>query len=774
MNSYRLVFGLVATVSLAGCGDDNDNTIIPEEGVNVILEENFTNVENGQLPEGWDLVTNLGEAYVKDGYFYVDGTVDNYTATAVELPQELSGYGNYKVTVNFTIPEANNSSRWAGFKYRILGSDPYYQMAIRQAATNNNGTELAARYQNEWTILDTSAFNQDIDPEQIYTVEIITHGDRVQQKLNGQLLHDNAILPVMGNIGFQAAGSVLKIQDVKITEQTETLPKLEQIYSVNEPETEIAMAPSVIGTDFSSLDSLNHFSGSNAYLKLDSSLGVYSQNGAYLSTLEQLLAAELNIIPVLELANDVDLDKLREVVETYKSVDLTFVSTEPTQLTELRTKNGNIRSAMKVLAEDVGSDISAWHSLVSKVTASKSRIVLLPQSEVTAELMEYLQRRLLTVWVEHDGTSSMASLLTTGAHGLVTAYTDELAELMGKFPSNSLIRKPLIIGHRGVPSLVSENTLEGAIKALELGVDGNEYDVYLSADNHVVVMHDTTVDRTTDGTGKVEEMTLEELQALSILDLDGVTPTSMKIPTLAQFFEEFKGEDMTHFLEIKSSNPLIVDEIAKLTEEYDVADQLIVITFNEQQTQRMAEIMPTIPVGLLTSHSEGRDSEATLLQMLKKVQPLSTTYNPSYANLSEETIGIAKHRGMTLWPWTYRNKEDQNKHYTMGIHGLTTDYAQWSSDKMVSVSVSTSDINVDVDEQLALDVLLRDQKGGEQAAIAVNFLVTQSSADYDQNEDGELVFSTSGQAEVLAMYQHHLETGESYFIYSTPVTVTVN
>ncbi len=130
---------------------------------------------------------------------------------------------------------------------------------------------------------------------------------------------------------------------------------------------------------------------------------------------------------------------------------------------------------------------------------------------VTPELMDYLQRRLLTIWVEHDGESTMASLLTTGAHGLVTENTDELADLMGMFAPNSLIRKPLIIGHRGVPSLLPENTLESAVKALELGVDGNEYDVYLSADNHVVVMHDTTVDRTTDGSGNVEEMTLDEL-----------------------------------------------------------------------------------------------------------------------------------------------------------------------------------------------------------------------------------------------------------------------
>ncbi|GEM80846.1 glycerophosphodiester phosphodiesterase family protein [Vibrio superstes] len=773
MNSYKWVFGLVATVSLVACSSDkNDNKPdVPDVGDNIILTENFENVENGMLPDGWDLVTNLGEAYVEDGYLYVDGRIDNYTATAVELPQELSGYGNYKVTVNFTIPEANTASRWAGFRYRDVGSNSYYQMAIRQAATSSNGTELAARYEDKWDILDTKAFTQDINPEQIYTAEITTHGNRVQQILNGQIMHDNTILPVMGNIALQAAGAVLKIQDIKITEQHEALPKLEQLYTVDEPDTHIAMAPTVVGTEFSSLESLNSFSGSNAYLKLDDSLHVYSVGGDYLSTLEQLLEAELNIIPVLEISAGVDLERLSSVLDMYKSIDLTFVSSESQDLTELRNHNVNVRSALKISEGEIGTDIESWHNIVSKVTASKSRIVVLPQSAVTPELMDYLQRRLLTIWIEHDGESTMASLLTTGAHGLVTENTDELADLMSMFAPNSLIRKPLIIGHRGVPSLLPENTLESAVKALELGVDGNEYDVYLSADNHVVVMHDTTVDRTTDGSGNVEEMTLDELRALSILDLDG-NPSSMKIPTLEEFFSEFKNAKMTHFLEIKSANPLIVDEIAKLTKAYDVADQLIVIAFSEQQTQRMAEVMPEIPVVLLISHSEDRDSERTLVNMLKKVQPLSTTYNPSYAALSEDTIGIAKHRGMTLWPWTYRSQADLNKHYLWGIHGLTTDYAQWSSDKVVSAKALSDQVSIDVGNTLEVGVVLRDQKGVEQSDTARAFLVTQNTAQYEQSDEGELRFLSSGQAEVLVM--HKQETGEFYLIYSQPVIINVN
>ncbi|MFA0438737.1 hypothetical protein BCU70_05080 [Vibrio sp. 10N.286.49.C2] len=781
MSNNKLWVTSFVALTLVGCSDDKDDNTVVES--NVIVYENFEGIEEGSLPEGWDIITNIGDAYIEDGSLYIDGRADNYTATAIELPQVVASHANYKVEVNFTIAEANNSSRWGGIKYRIAGDQPYYQMAIRQGATSGNGTELSSRYNDEWDVMDTMAFDQDIDSEQIYTATITTFGNRVQQTLNGQVLHDADILPMLGNVGLQAAGAVLKVQDIKITEQHEPLPKLEQIYTVNEPETNIAMAPSIVTTNVQALDDLQSLPVSNAWLQLDANLDLTSLHGMSLGSLAELLEMDLNTIPVIRMSNDVDPLKLSELLNKTKSLDVTVVSDNVDALQVLRQASPNVRSAFEFLPQSDDQSISNWHDVVSDTTRSKSRIVVVPQNWATKENMRYLQRRLLTVWVVADETESTADLMTLGAHGLVVDDTDTINQALTAFPENSLIRKPLFIGHRGVPSLLPENTLESAVKALELGVDGNEYDVYLSADNHVVVIHDATVDRTTDGTGLIEEMSLAEIKQLNILNIDG-SVSDMKVPTLDEFFETFKGEEMTHFLEIKSGNPLIVDEISRVTERYDVADQLIVIAFSEEQAKRMGDVMPEIPVGLLTGHSEGRDENATLLSMLKKVQPISTTYNPSYAALANSTVEAAKHRGVTVWPWTYRNEQDQQRDYAAGIHGLTTDYIQWSSDFVTDIEVETHDLTVDVDAVVAVDATIKTQIGELITWDANHFVVIESSADYQLDDSGKLIFTTSGEAQILARYFHEFDAVEEsnedqhnvdgYHIFSAPITVTIN
>jgi glycerophosphoryl diester phosphodiesterase len=121
------------------------------------------------------------------------------------------------------------------------------------------------------------------------------------------------------------------------------------------------------------------------------------------------------------------------------------------------------------------------------------------------------------------------------------------------------LRKPFIIGHRGVPSLEDENTLESAKHAVALGADIVENDIYLTKDQHLVVMHDATVDRTTRSTGKIEEMSLAQVQQLKSKN------KAYPIPTLAEYFTTFKhNPNFVLMIEMKSANPALV---AKMQDE---------------------------------------------------------------------------------------------------------------------------------------------------------------------------------------------------------------
>ncbi|MDR9829532.1 glycerophosphodiester phosphodiesterase family protein [Vibrio sp. FNV 38] len=765
--NFQLLASSVMTLALVGCNSSNEESVPPTETPKVIFTENFEQTENGQLPEGWDLITNFGEAYVQDGHLYLDGTVDDYSGTTISMPQELAGYSDYRIDIDFTIDEANSPSRWVGFKYRISGNEPYYHMAIRQNAMAGNGTELTFRYNNSWNILDTASYKEDIDAEKSYTATIIAYGRRVQHLLDGELMHDSEIINMFGELGMQAAGSKLKVNEITVTERLSPLPELEHIYDIQEPETNVAMAPTLI-QPIENMDDMWSMKVSNALMYLQDDFSLTNDTGDHIATLEELLAADIKAIPVIYLSERMNIAALGETLSKTKSLDLTFVSSSQAQLTALRSAAPNVRSALDMSH----SDIVNLNDIVSQTTMSKSRIVILSAADIDRESMAYLHRRLLTVWINSDVSSRPADLLTSGAHGILTTATEPVSELLSRFPENTLLRKPLVIGHRGVPSLLPENTLESAVKAVELGVDGNEYDVFLSADGHIVVMHDSTVDRTTDGEGRIEEMTLEEIRALNILDLDG-SVTSMKVPTLEEFFAEFIDEDMTHFLEIKSDKPEIIDTLKALLEEYPVAEQLIVIAFSEAQAARMGEVLPEIPTGLLIGHSNGNDDKDTLKRMLKKAQPLSTTYNPSYSDLQSSVTEIAKHRGMTMWPWTYRDESHYYRDYIAGIHGLTTDYVQWSSDFTVEVTPLAFEVSTQVGEKLTVATESTTQVGDTETASMNEFLVVSSSAEYTQTEEGGLLFSSPGQAEVLVRFTQPLPDDSFYRIFSQPISVTI-
>ena len=134
-----------------------------------------------------------------------------------------------------------------------------------------------------------------------------------------------------------------------------------------------------------------------------------------------------------------------------------------------------------------------------------------------------------------------------------------------------MARSPQIVGHRGARFEAPENTLPGFQHAIDLGLPIYELDVHLSADNEVVVIHDYTVDRTTNGTGTVAEMTVAELQALDARSIFPDWPEPCFIPTLRQALE-LAGTSILTLIEIKRTTlersdiivPKVIAEIRRL------------------------------------------------------------------------------------------------------------------------------------------------------------------------------------------------------------------
>ena len=112
-------------------------------------------------------------------------------------------------------------------------------------------------------------------------------------------------------------------------------------------------------------------------------------------------------------------------------------------------------------------------------------------------------------------------------------------------------REFLCVAHRGASSYAPENTFAAFNKALELGASHVELDVHFSRDGHIVVIHDDTLDRTTDGSGAVADKTLVELRSLDAGSWFGPAYSGERIRTLAEIFEQYKGRLYFH-VEIKA------------------------------------------------------------------------------------------------------------------------------------------------------------------------------------------------------------------------------
>ena len=790
MDKMKWVGVLALATALAACGggDDNQTAPAPEPGPTepapepevqpqVLLEQSFAGLS--ALPAGWTVPSNnRGTVSVADGALVIDGRAHSSLMTAVMLPAQFEQMSNYRIDVAFTFAQANNTSRWGSVMYRagLAGAtvphEPYYQFAIRQAATAANGTEFALRRNNGWNVQGTKAFSENIDPSKTYTATVVVHGKRVRQYLDNVLLHDMTLDEAMaqGGIGLQTTGMVMRVSSVKVTEQRKALPEIGKLVAVQETGTRAAMAPTLVQAMAANTD-LAASGASNALYTLDAGLNLHAQNGEGLGTLAQYLAgAGRATIPVLRVADAATVNALAAAQDQLDLGDVTLLSTDVDLLASARRALPAVRTAVDFShMATLGNTTQDILQVVGATNRAKAKIAVLPPAMTNRATVAHLQRLLITAWA-HTGAATSAeaaAVLTTGVNGVLAADTRAFAQVMRALPAGTLLRKPLVTGHRGMPSTEDENTLEGARAAAAAGADAIENDIYRTTDGHLVVMHDATVDRTTNGTGNIESMTLAQVQALQ------TKTRGRQVPTLRAFLQEFKGRPVTHFVELKSAHADIVPLLQQELDAMGARDQVVAISFDGNQLTRMGATLPEVTVGYLNSAAGGSDPLVDLRNILGSTQQYSATFNPAYANLSAAAMEAGKHRGITFWPWTINDQTAFHRFYSLGTHGLTTDYAWWAQNFPVEIS-SAATASAAAGQPFGMAVMLTTQAGVSSAATSNAAAVVGGTAPHTTAADGTVTFTGPGTAVVMPGYRYAMGDGTySYVIVAPPVNVTV-
>jgi glycerophosphoryl diester phosphodiesterase len=218
------------------------------------------------------------------------------------------------------------------------------------------------------------------------------------------------------------------------------------------------------------------------------------------------------------------------------------------------------------------------------------------------------------------------------------------------------------IGHRGAKGYEPENTLISFQKALDMQVDGIELDVHLSADGELMVVHDETIDRTTNGKGFVNKLSLRELKAFRI---NG----EHQIPTLKEVFD-LVNQDCFINIELKSYDT--TEKVVSLIEKYVAKkgwkyNRFLISSFDWNALQQVAFLNDKIPIGILT------DTNLDLaLAFAKFIQAKSI--HPYFHLLTKENTAQIQEKGFLIFPWTINKTEDIQKIKAFNVNGIITDF----------------------------------------------------------------------------------------------------
>jgi len=227
--------------------------------------------------------------------------------------------------------------------------------------------------------------------------------------------------------------------------------------------------------------------------------------------------------------------------------------------------------------------------------------------------------------------------------------------------------QPLVIGHACAGGEAPANTLAGVRACLDAGAEGMEIDVQLCADGVPVLMHDETVDRTTNLTGDVRALSLAALQAADAGDGEPV-------PTLDQALELVAGR-LTVMCELKATpgepefDQKLVDAVLACIERHDARTWSAIHSFNPDMVERARSTEPRVSATIISPNVEGEAVDRLLGALLKRNGQAVSIQHPC---ITRELVVKAKRRQVTVWAWTPDKEADWARLVAAGVDGIIT------------------------------------------------------------------------------------------------------
>lgn len=237
------------------------------------------------------------------------------------------------------------------------------------------------------------------------------------------------------------------------------------------------------------------------------------------------------------------------------------------------------------------------------------------------------------------------------------------------------------VAHRGASGYAPEHTIFAYKLGEKLGGDFIEVDLQMTKDGQLIAMHDRTIDRTTNGTGSVNEKTLAEVKKLDAgswfneqyPQYANPKYIGVKVPTLEEVFQTF-GKNNSYYIEIKSPNvyPGMEKELLRLIHKYKInKDNLLVESFSSKSLLMMKKLDPSIKLVQLLSY---RSNPVITKEEIKRIRNYAIGIGPNHDYLTEEYVRKVVGSGLELHPYTVNEKIRMQQLMNWGVTGMFTNF----------------------------------------------------------------------------------------------------
>jgi glycerophosphoryl diester phosphodiesterase len=236
------------------------------------------------------------------------------------------------------------------------------------------------------------------------------------------------------------------------------------------------------------------------------------------------------------------------------------------------------------------------------------------------------------------------------------------------------LSQPVIFAHRGASAHAPENTLAAFELALSQNADAIELDVKLSADGHIVVIHDPAVDRTTGSHGRVKDLSLAQLQSLDAGSFFSEKFRGQKIPTLEQVFESVGNRTLINIELTNYSTPRdqLVETVCALVKRFGLQKSVMFSSFFSTNLSRARVYLPDIPSGLLAFQGLAGAWTRSFGFAFGRYQAL----HPNLRDVSPQQVQRVHRLDRRIHVWTVNAAQDIQRLFRWGVDGIFTDDPQ--------------------------------------------------------------------------------------------------